>query len=126
MSDSKVTVWVKTGHAAMDAWDKSWRMHHLPFWAKKQIRINAIKQRKWLSAARWGHTTAESLLPNDLFDHWGSVNRNGVRALVAQPYGNRDDLAARFAYELGWYWKSYTPGPWHDGTWGYEFLPSVK
>ena len=114
----------KNGHAAMDAWDKTWRMHHMPMWAKKQIRMNAIKKGKWVSAARWGHTTDESLLPSDLFDHWGSVNRNGVRALVAQPYGNHDDLAAQFANELGWSLKSYTPGPWNDGTWCYEFLPN--
>ena len=108
------------------AGDKTWRMHHMPMWAKKQIRMNAIKQGKWVSAAQWGHTTVESLLPNDLFDHWGSVKRGETRALVAQPYGNHDDLAAKFAAELGWSVKSFTPGPWNDGTWCYEFLPNKR
>ena len=116
----------KNGHAAMAAWDKTWRMHHIPMWAKKAIRMNAIKKGKWVSAAQWGHTTVESLLPNDLFDHYGSVDRNGIRALVAQPYGNHDAIAETLAAEMGWAMESFTPGPWNDGTWCYEFLPNEK
>lgn len=115
-----------SGHASMVAWDKTWRMHHMPMWAKKAVRMNAIKKGTWVAAGHYGMTTAESLLPNDLFDHWGSVERNGIRALVAQPYGNHDALAASFAAKMGWSVKSFTPGPWNDGTWCYEFLPFSK
>ena len=115
----------KSGHAAMAAWDKSWKPHHLPMWAKKAIRLNAIKKGNWRAYPGWPVTNnAETHLPNDLFDHWGSVKRGETRALVAQPYGNHDDLAAEFAAELGWSVKSFTPGPWNDGTWCYEFLPN--
>ena len=118
---------VKNPHAAMTAWDKSWKPHHLPMWAKKAIRLNAIKNENWRAYPGWPVTNdAETHLPNDLFDHWGSVKRGETRALVAQPYGNHDELAAKFAAELGWSVKSFTPGPWNDGTWCYEFLPNDK
>lgn len=116
----------KNSYASMELWDNSWKRHHLPMWAKKAIRLNAIKRGAWVSAARWGHTTVESLLPQDLFDHWGSVKRGNTRALIAQPYGNHDDIAAKFATELGWSVKSFTPGPWNAGTWCYEFLPNAS
>ena len=117
----------KKGYPAMEAWDKSWKPHHLPMWAKKAIRLNAIKKGNWCAYPGWPVTNnAETHLPNDLFDHWGSVKRGEIRALVAQPYGNHDDLAAKFAAELGWSVKSFTPGPWNDGTWCYEFLPNDK
>lgn len=115
-------------HAAMYAWDKSWQIHHLPMWAKKAIRLNAIKKGNWRAYPNWPITNDVKMhLPSDLFDHWGSVKRrNKVRALVTQPYGDRDELAAKFAAELGWSVKSFTPGPWNDGTWCYEFLPPIS
>lgn len=111
----------KPGHDSMKVWDKSWKHLHLPMWAKKAIRMNAIKNGKWKA---W-HITDDAVehLPIDLFDHWGSVNREGIRALVAQPYGNHDNLAFKFAVELGLSVTVFTPGPWNEGTWCYEFLP---
>lgn len=117
----------KNSYASMEAWDNSWKHHHLPMWAKKAIRMNAIKRGKWRAYPRWPVTNnAETHLPSDLFDHWGSVKRGNTRALIAQPYGNHDDLAAKFAAELGWSVKSFTPGPWNAGTWCYEFLPNAS
>lgn len=116
------TKFFKSGHEAMEAWNKSWRVHHIPVWAKKSIRLNAIQKGIW--KANWpGHITAESLLPNDLFDHWGSIKRDGMRIMITQPYGNHDDSASRFADEMGWCVRSFTPGPWNGGTWCYEFTP---
>ena len=108
----------------MEAWDKTWRIHHMPMWAKKAIRMNAIKNGEWVPQTIWGYTTVESFLPGNLFDHWGSVKRGDNRALIAQPYGNHDDIANQFAKEMDWSLKSYTPGPWNPGTWCYEFLPN--
>lgn len=103
----------------MDAWDPTWKHHHLPMWAKKSLRKNAIKRNEWNPC----YTSAYSLIPYEIFDHWGSVNRDGIRALVAQPYHNCDDQAAKFAEDHGWTVKSSHPGPWAEGTWLYEFLP---
>jgi len=114
------------GHAAMRAWDRTWKMHHIPMWAKKSLRKNAIRKKEWISAARCGHTFAHCYLDVDLFDHWGSVRRGAFRALVAQPYGNHDKLAKDFASEHGWVVKISEPGPWRDGTWLYEFLPAPE
>ena len=113
-----------SGHSAMDAWDKTWIMHHLTMWARKVIRRNAIRNGTWVPAGRFGQTTPDSLLPDLLFDHWGSVRRGGIRALVTQPYGNHDESALVFAKQMGCTLKSRTPGPWHEGTWYYEFLPN--
>jgi hypothetical protein len=112
----------KNGHAAMDAWDKTWKMHHLPMWAKKAIRLNAIKKGNWWPC----RDTAHGKLDWDLFDHWGSVKRGDVRAVIAQPYGNHDALAHQFAADMGCSVKITTPGPWNSGTWCYEFLPNEK
>lgn len=115
----------KSGYAAMESWNQSWKGHHLPMWAKKGIRENAIKRGIWVPAGRAGMTTVESLLPRDLFDHWGSVDRGSVRSLITQPYGNHDEMASRFADEMGWELKASKPGPWNTGTYLYEFTPCV-
>ncbi len=116
---------MKTAHASMVAWNNTWRPHRLPAWAKKTIRLNAIKKGNWRAYPNWPITnTAEAHMPHILFDHWGSVKRNGFWVLITQPYGNHDDIAAEFANEMGWTVKSFTPGPWNDGTWCYEFLPN--
>jgi hypothetical protein len=113
----------KSGWAAVESWDRTWKAHHIPMWFKKRIRLNAIKDGKWRPATRWGHTTVESLLPRDIFDHWGSVRCYGGRAMVAQPYGNHDQFAQRWAEEMGCKLESFTPGPWNEGTWCYVFFP---
>lgn len=108
----------------MIAWDKSWKLHHMPIWAKKAIRANAIKKGKWNVYPAYPITNyAEAHFPAGLLDHWGTINRNGVLVLITQPYGNHDDLAAKFAEELRWSVKSFAPGPWNEGTWYYEFFP---
>ena len=111
----------KTAHAAMAAWDKTWQMHYLPLWIRKRIRLRAIRQGLW----RPCRSSADDFLPPDVFDHWGSVVRGNVRALVAQPYGEHDALARAFATELDCSLKIASPGPWHEGTRYYEFLPNV-
>lgn len=109
----------------MLAWDKTWNPHHLPVWAKKMIRQNALKKGKWNPWPSYPVTNDATIhLPSDLFDHWGSVKRGNVRALITQPYHNRDKEAEAFAKELGWQVKSSHPGPWNEGTWLYEFLPA--
>jgi hypothetical protein len=115
----------KNPHDSMTAWDRSWKPHHLPMWARKSIRLDAIKKDNWRAYPGWPvNNHAEAHLPHELFDHWGSVKRGKTRALIAQPYGEHDALAKSFASELGWSVKSFTPGPWNDGTWCYEFLPN--
>lgn len=121
-------VW-RTGPAAMMAWDKTWREYHLPMWAKKARRLNAIRKGEWRKPSgisEYVIDSAEWHLPPTLFDHWGSVVRGEVRALLAQPYGQRDGLAEQFALELGLSITRITPAPWHPAAWGYEFQPSKE
>ena len=114
----------KTGHEAMQLWDKGFKLHHLPMWAKKAIRMNAKKKGNWNAYPSHPVTNrAELHLPSSLFDHWGSISKGEIRALITQPYGNHDFDALEFAVELGWSVSYATPGPWGDGTSYYEFLP---
>jgi hypothetical protein len=112
---------MKDGYASMIEWDATWRGHHLPVWLRKAIRLSAIRDGKWRPATSWGHTTAESLLPWDVFDHWGSVKRGIRHVVIAQPYWNQDEKAKKFADEVGCNLKISNPGPWHENTWLYEF-----
>ena len=117
----------KEGHVAMEEWDKTWRPGHIPVWAKKAIRLTAIRNGNWNCYPAWpANNNAWSHLPHDLFDHFGTVNRCGVQVLIAQPYGNHDKLAIQFAQDHGFAMKSYRPGPWHEGTWCYEFWPKTN
>ena len=108
----------------MEQWDKTWKPHHLPMWAKKAIRLKAIEEDNWNAFPAWPVTNnACAHMPHDLFDHWGTVLRNGKRVLITQPYHNHDEEAHEFASKMGWSVSSSHPGPWHEGTWYYEFLP---
>ena len=109
----------------MEAWDKTWKMHRLPMWAKKALRLRAITKGVWVPASRLGHTRPEDFIPRELLDHWGSVNRHGhgFHYLVMQPYGNYDEIAVKFAEEMGWAVSVFAPGPWSEGVRCYKFWP---
>lgn len=108
------------GHKAMTQWDKTWRFSHLPAWAKKLLRAK-IKQ----SGRSCIWTTEESMLDMTLFDHYGSIKRGAIRSLVAQPYGEHNEIAVKWADEMECSLESFTPGPWNQGTWCYIFTPRV-
>lgn len=113
-------------HDLMLAWDSTWKPHHLPQWVKKRIRLHAIKTGEWVPCTCRHHRPVESFLSYRLFDHWGSVRKDGLRSLVTQPYGNHDEMAATFAEQMECTVKSFTPGPWNEGTFCYVFTPKPE
>lgn len=120
----------KDGYDAMMAWNRTWQMHHMPVWLKKRIRLDAIKKGTWNTGWR-----AESYLPRDLMDHWGTVRRlldghnntpcGDVFSFITQPYGEHNELARKFAEDMQCHLIIQRPGPWASGTWYYEFIPKV-
>ena len=103
----------------MEAWDETWKAHHLPMWAKKKIRSNAIRDGKW----RYCFSSADDFIPRDVFDHWGSILRGETRALVAQPYGHHKVSAELWAKEMECAIEVIAPGPWNEGTTCFIFTP---
>lgn len=110
----------KTGWSACIAWDKTFKPHHLPLWAKKKLRQKAIAAGTWIP-----HTRPHSLLDRDLFDHWGSVKRGTTRALVSQPYCDPDELAQQWAEEMDCTLESFRPAPWAAAACCYIFTPPL-
>ena len=102
----------------MRAWNKTWKHHHLPKWAKDRLRAKT-------SLTRRVRGLEYLLLRPSLFDHWGSIEKDGLRVLVTQPYGEHNEEAAQWAKEMECTMAFFTPGPWNAGTWCYEFTPKM-
>jgi hypothetical protein len=90
-------------------------------WAKKKIRLWEIECGTWQA----GLSTPHGLLPNKLFDHWGSVLRGDTRVLYTMPYGSPDALAETWAGIMDCELEIIKPGPWHEMTTCYVFLPAL-
>jgi hypothetical protein len=118
---------MKTGHAAMEEWDKTYRHHHMPQWLRKAIK----KEGSMISKTVFGMSKGSfwdrnhEFNPCVPFDHYGSVLRDGLRVFINQPY-ERDDAAAEdFAKRVGCSLEVTAPGPWHPATVLYSFTPSA-
>lgn len=118
----RCSAWLgKSGFSALREWDATFKHHHLPMWAKKRIRLWAIECGTWHA----GMTTHQECLPREVFDHWGSIVRGGVRAVYAMPYNEPDALAGVWAGIMDCTLETLAPGPWNEGTTCYVFLPNA-
>lgn len=113
------------GFPAMKAWDASFRSGHMPAWFKKCVRARYKKRIGGGGSSRECYEFSE--VHGDPWDHWGSVQRDGFRAVITQPYGDATNAARKWAEELGCVLaESRKGGPWSEGTWYYEFHPPLS
>ncbi len=113
------------GHYAMKAWDATWKMHHIPTWARP--RVGAYM--KWQRSCNINLTIdlfekENWLVRNfrDICDHWGSVQGCCDRSLIMCPYGRHDDVAVELAKVIAaGSWTCTSGGPWHPKTFLYTF-----
>ena len=111
------------GFPAMRKWDPSFRSGHLPPWFKKCIRA---RYKKMTNGGSCRDCYEYSELRGDLWDHWGSVQRDGFCAVITQPYCDHEADARKWADELGCLLTvSRKGGPWHEATWFFEFQPKI-
>ena len=121
---------MKTGHEAMDEWDKTYRHHHFPRWLKKEFKKEGSMIFNSEPRDRGDHRSKIRegnyyYTPCVRFDHWGTVLRDGVRVFITQPYERDDAAAAEFAKRVGCSLEVTAPAPWHPATVLYSFTPSA-
>lgn len=110
-----------TSHPAMRAWDASWKAGHMPAWFKKAIRA---RYKRLTNGGSCWDCYEYGALQGELWDHWGSVQRGSVCAVITQPYSNEIDKAIVWARDLRCIVVATGIGaPWAPGTWYFEFLP---
>lgn len=105
---------------AMEQWNPTFRSGHIPMWYKKLL---TIRNRRRHPNSICNH---HAELQGPLWDHWGSVVIKGKQVLITQPYCDETKLAQAEADSLG---CNLSPtvkgGPWHPGTWLFQFNQSV-
>ena len=117
MKSDQINPWVK-----MKEWDKTFQDRKFPAWFKKCLWARDEKLHPDREIPQW--ETATDLCHGRLWDHHGSVQRDGFRAVITQPYENHDAEAQQWAEELGCVLAvAKKAGIWHDWTWYYEFHP---
>jgi hypothetical protein len=94
-------------------WDESWKAGHLPHWFKKRVRAVARERKDWKTGF-----SVESYLDGVegckyLWDHMGSVEVEGGRGFVTQPYLRGDNPAKAFAETYGMKLIVIEPSTYH-------------
>jgi hypothetical protein len=101
------------GHEAMLAWNKTFKMHHIPRWLKPKINAAIVLR-------DWSKNDDDRVLSYPLFDHWGSAWMINIPVIITQPYGDRNQEAFRFAEDFNLNMKIKS-GVWNEGTTMYCF-----
>ena len=111
----------------MKQWDETFQNRTLPAWFKKCLRARHKKLHPYSSTWDLDLYLRNGWINDNqshIWDHYGSVLRDGFRAVITQPYGDHDAEAQKWAEEHDCVLAvAKEGGPWAEGTWYYEFHP---
>jgi hypothetical protein len=102
-----------TGHEAMLAWNKTFKIHHIPKWLKPKINATIVLR-------DWSKYDDNRVLSYPLFDHWGSAWIKHIPVIITQPYNDVRKEALCFAESMNLN-IDIKSGVWNEGTTMYCF-----